>query len=649
MPLKTIVLFFLLAFSNYIFAQKSDNRYQKWGQVSAQDLAMTSYALEPEAPAVVLHDVGTTRIDDSGREISVVHSRFRRFKIFKVEAFDQSLLSIYLRSGRSGELINGLQVQHITPDGRIEKVSTDNIFSDKVNEYWKVKKMFVPNLQAGSIVEYRYEVTSTDVFSLYDWFFHDELPVRWSEITTHVRPSFDYRLLIRAHKPFDVEEKGDGVDGSAWIRLGMADLYTMKKEPFMTSLDQYRTHVRFQLHTVTWPGRYTQKVMTTWENSARELEQRVDFGRQYDKGGNFNKAWAAFEARLAPGETPEAVAQKALDFVSEHVRWDGSYWLLSNKDLDDAFQRKNGSTAEINLLLVALLQKADLDAVPVLVSTRGHGVTYEEYPFIEQFNSVVALLRHNDKNILLDGSMPYLPLNQLALAHCNRRGWVVDHKKPNWIDLPTPELNLAWIGDAVLQADGSALGHMSLSSTGLYAADWREDLEQKSPAQFAKAFFGEHHPEMVCDSAQVEMPEGPNKPLKVNFRYQIPGQGTDGTELIYLSPIYDFFVSENPFKSPRRDFPVNFTGPTRASYVMSLTLPEGYVVEELPLGSRSALPDQGGNILFSCEKQDDRHLQILLKMSLARAEYGPEQYQTLRKYFDLVAEKVKFKLVLKKV
>jgi hypothetical protein len=109
-----------------------------------------------------------------------------------------------------------------------------------------------------------------------------------------------------------------------------------------------------------------------------------------------------------------------------------------------------------------------------------------------------------------------------------------------------------------------------------------------------------------------------------------------------------FLVSGDINPTLRRDYPVNFYGPVRANYVIRLTLPEGFVPEELPAASRLGLPNQTGSISFACQKEDEQHLQLSLRMTLINAEYGPEYYDYLRKFFDIVAEKVNTKLVLKK-
>jgi len=81
----------------------AQHRFDKWGVVSPADLAITVYAADSAASAVILHDVGTTWIEYNERKWYVTHTHFRRIKIFDPATFDQSYLNIIIRAGRPGE------------------------------------------------------------------------------------------------------------------------------------------------------------------------------------------------------------------------------------------------------------------------------------------------------------------------------------------------------------------------------------------------------------------------------------------------------------------------------------------------------------------------------------------------------------------
>ena len=139
-----------------------------------------------------------------------------------------------------------------------------------------------------------------------------------------------------------------------------------------------------------------------------------------------------------------------------------------------------------------------------------------------------------------------------------------------------------------------------------------------------------------------------DKPLQIGFRCSIPNTATVVNDFLYVKPVLDFLLKENPFKNPSRTFPVSFASPMKAQYILHLTLPPGYVVEELPETARIALPDNGGKIQFSCTPKETGGLHLLLKMNISRLEFPPEEYSIIRQFFDLTAEKTQLQLVLKK-
>jgi hypothetical protein len=137
--------------------------------------------------------------------------------------------------------------------------------------------------------------------------------------------------------------------------------------------------------------------------------------------------------------------------------------------------------------------------------------------------------------------------------------------------------------------------------------------------------------------------------LSIRFSCRIPDAAQIAGAFIYFRPVVDFLFDENPFKSLKRSFPVSFTFPLKAQYVVNLDIPAGYNIEELPEPVRISLPNDGGKLFFSCTKASERQVQLVLKLSLSQLEFLPDQYDGLRHFFELVAAKAQSPLVLKKV
>ena len=83
--------------------------------------------------------------------------------------------------------------------------------------------------------------------------------------------------------------------------------------------------------------------------------------------------------------------------------------------------------------------------------------------------------------------------------------------------------------------------------------------------------------------------------------------------------------------------------------MLSLDLPLGYAVEEMPENSRIALAGDSGKISFTCSKQAPAAVQMQLRMNLTKTSFPPGEYGSLRQFFDLAAEKTQTQLVLKKM
>jgi hypothetical protein len=388
--------------------------------------------------------------------------------------------------------------------------------------------------------------------------------------------------------------------------------------------------------------------MTTWLDVAKELEKDEHFGLQYLKQGNFKKLWQAFSPAIGASDKPDAIIDKALGFLGRTIKWDEHYRYHSSGDLDDMLEKKSGTTADLNLTLVALLRKAGLDARPVLVSTRKNGEPFPIYPFVDQFNSVLAYVRYGDQAVMLDASNPFQPAGELDSELYNGQGWVVSTDSPEWVKIKAPEVSETWYGNMQLAETGEVSGGFNLVAGGPEAADWRSELDHRTVKDFIKKHFGTAYPELTTDSIQVVDQSDLKKPLAIKFNCKVPGAATVANDFMYFKPILDFIVTENPFKSLKREFPVDFTYPLKAQYILNLNLPAAYKVEEIPESVRASLPDNGGKLLFSCTRVSDHAVQLVFKMNVTQLQFPKDQYGALRKFFEIATEKTQLQLVMKK-
>lgn len=71
-------------------------------------------------------------------------------------------------------------------------------------------------------------------------------------------------------------------------------------------------------------------------------------------------------------------------------------------------------------------------------------------------------------------------------------------------------------------------------------------------------------------------------------------------------------------------------------------------MEELPAGANLVLPNDGGKILYNASAASPQTLSVNLKFSLKQLDFMPEEYGTVRMFFDQLGSKIEEQIVLKK-
>lgn len=118
-------------------------------------------------------------------------------------------------------------------------------------------------------------------------------------------------------------------------------------------------------------------------------------------------------------------------------------------------------------------------------------------------------------------------------------------------------------------------------------------------------------------------------------------------DFIYLTPAMFTAFEENPFKLETRTCPVDIPYPMSERIILNLTVPAGYVIEDMHEPVRMSLPDNGASFQFQLS-QKGTQFQMISTLKINKLRYEPEEYAGLRNFFSLIAEKFGEQLVLKK-
>lgn len=671
MKTSTLLLFVFLSIN--LFAQKAPI---KWGKVDKKDLEMQVYEADPEAEAVILADFADLNFDFSTGEFLYLLERHVRIKILKKSAFDRGDIEILYYSNNKSEKISGLKAQVILPNGDKQSIRKKDFFDEAINEYWSQRKFSFPGLEEGCIIEYKYTKKSDQIYYLEDWYFQHDIPTRWSEYRTNIPEWFDYINFNQGLRPTteksDINKKlavprqrittnanslssrGSSMSsGSVDARIIKTRYYlenipALKPENYITTMQDYYSKLSLQLKYVKFPNSPFQDVTTTWSKEETELLESKRFGGQLYQRRYIRKLMAELKPLLLKAETDLEKVATIYTYLSNNIKWNKQYGTRSNS-LDKAFETKTANSAELNMMLIAMCHQIGLEAHPVLISTRSHGKMMKYYPKTDQFNHVIAHVEIGDQQALFDVGSPNRDPSLLRKSSLNYSGWLVEKDKSRWISIPVPSDTEMCLAKLSVDETGKISGEITQSFKGYSAMTARTNYHRNKEEdhQHIREAWQTSFPDVEVKNIEFENEESITKPLTCKLNIDIPEAAQVNDDFIYISPMMGQGRAENPLKQEERTFPVDIPIKFKEQYVLNLTIPEGYVVDELPETINMKTEGDGARFQFLVSQTGNK-IQVISKVVITQIQYQPNEYATIKNFFDLIVEKHGEQIVLKK-
>ena len=652
----------------------------KFGKPEPADFEAKNFLGDSAAAAVVLYDFGNTRFQyNNGFQLET--ERVTRIKILKKSGYDVATVEVplYHRDHDEEKISNLRGFTYNEVGGKVEKIKLDvgKAFTEERNKNVRVRKFTLPNVREGAVIEYAYTVTSDFWQNFQDWTFQREIPTRWSEYRATIPEYFDYKMLMQGYEPLALQEQestitqytirteggfvGGNLASSGRVAASaeaitakvtnyhwaMQNVPALRDEPFMTTARDYVARIDFELAGTQVPTEGYHNVAGTWSKINTDLLRADEFGGQLGRAGFLA---AAIKPLVAQYPDPAARAAAVRELVLKAMKHDGTSRYMASGPLKRSYELHRGTSADINLLLIAALRQAELPAQPVLLSTRAHGRVNQSFPLLEQFNYVIGLLPlADDKELLLDATEPLLPCGVLP-QHClNQVGrLVVDQADGRWVNLvPNQRHNHYQDIKLTVDAQGNLSGQVHEEHSGYSAAAAREKLQELGEKKYVTELASQHPSWEVPTYKFAEVSEV-SKPLSLNYEVRQPASTSGTAQELYMTPLVSFGEKSNPFHHEQRTYPVDFGAPVQDVIMLTLTLPPGYKAE-LPKQAVIDLPNQGGRFLYSATSPTPNTVQLISRLSLNKPVYGAEEYSTLREFYRLALAKQAEALVLKKI
>ncbi|MFB9077548.1 DUF3857 domain-containing protein [Flavobacterium procerum] len=546
-------------------------------------------------------------------------------------------------------------------NGSIVKTKLDNqgTFKKKVNEYWKEKTITLPNVKEGSILEYSYVLKTENLVKLPDFDFQYEIPVNYFECKTEIPEFYIYKNIVTGKQAIETDSKivnssnsfdnAYGRTNVMWYKQ-INNLFTGKNipalhdEPYINNIDNFKGSLQFELERVRMPDQPVKDYTMTWDGVAATIFKDDHFGKELNKGDFLDDD---INRLLANVKAPKERLEVIFRFVQEKMNWNEKNGYLTDLGVTKAYAEKTGNISDINLILIRMLQKAGIEANPVLVSTLENGVPV--YPTRIGFNYVIASAEIDGNQILLDASHKYTALNILPLNLLNWKGRLIKKdgtsKEINLVpEIPSKEFSsLA----AAIDERGILKGKIRIQRTDYDAYDFRVRNADRNQENYLEKLEQELGNLKISEYKLENKKTNMGEPISEGFSFESNNVSEIIGGKIFINPMLFFANSKNPFNQENRQMAVYLGYPSLKKFTMNLEIPEGYVIESLPGRVKIALEDK--SVIFTLNvSSDGNKIQFSSLKEINNSIFAAEGYQGLKDVFQKIIDSQNQKIVLKK-
>lgn len=659
MKFITLTSCFLLSIA-ILFAQK---RPVRLGKVTKEELQLSECSFHPDANSMTLVSYGDLHFvyNDSRDRFQLKISVHERIKVFN--ELDKDVANIALRyydpvDGASREVISNIKgFTYNLIDGKVKKTKLTNSeeYTTRLSDYRSEVSFAMPDVRDGSVFEYAYDITSDFYGNLYEWHFQKEIPVAHSEFRYTIPEFYNYQsnqlgsyVVLKQNEETKTESftyswERQGAGGA--IERGKSTLPSISKkhnaiaknikpiedEPYMTNRPDIPARLEFQLISTKFPGQVRKLMAEDYEQFTKTLMESSTLGKTMKKGSFAKDKIATLS------DDQDVKAEELYIWLRDHFVHDGSIGFSSQKAGKFAFNEGSGSVADINLTLVAAMQEAELQANPVILSTRGSGTPHPIYPNTEDFNYVIGAVETSSGIVLFDatGSLPFGVLPKKCL---NSNGWLLGEAGGKWVKLKSK----AEYGSTTLVTYSHSAGEMNVDYAVKYTgyAAIQESAKVKDDETKYEENLASIFPEAELSDTELNTDEN-DMIVKFHTTKSIDG------DILYIQPIQYGSELENPFKREERMSLVDFPYGISESVIIKIDIPDGYTAE-MPEQMNVSLPNNGGRFLYTATVMGGQ-VNIMSAFQLKQTEFTPQDYPILKQFFDIATNKNKEMVVLKKL
>lgn len=644
----------LLSILSFLCTQNLYSQDFSFGKIKVEDFEKVNI----HANAVVLHEYGKAAIEYDAQQGSLILRNYVHTKILIInkQGFSNADFSIPVyRDKTEREIISAIKgTTYNLVDGKI--IETDlkknSILTEKSSDRLSFTKIAFPDIKEGSIIELKYTIESPFLYNLQTWDFQSTIPKLHSEFVTdipnicvyNVRLNGGYSLSSRKIESYDTR-----ITSSTGDILGERTIYIMqnvpafKEEEYMTASKNFTSRLTFELARFSIPFGPSYNYSSNWADVDKSLKESDYFGKELKRDNLFKET---IQKITQESDTEYDKANKIYTYIKQNIKWNKKYGVYVDNGIKKALEEKNGNVADINIALICALKAANLEATPIILSTRPNGIPSLYNPSISDYNYTIAHLKIGEDSYFLDATDLNTAFGLIPLRCINYEG---RHILENG-SIPIPLVasytsKTAYSFNGVLNQNGSLSGDLTTYYMGYANNNKRDEINNFNSLDEYFEDYAEKTSHINIEASKVNQLNDANTALFEEHNISVNEFASTNNNALTFNPFIIGKISTNPFNLDERTYPIDLGSSIQTTFDFTIELPEGYTLSEQFKNLNMALPNKDA-IFKYVVKEENNILNIQCVIFLQKPLFPPDEYLNLKEFFSRIIQSQKIDLTL---
>ena len=658
----TAIAFFVL--SAAAIAQQHSFGDEDWLPIPPADLELKDNPADPGASAMILYREG----DVVSQDFSI--HEYVRIKILTEEGTKEG--DVELPFARPYADIVDIRARTIHPDGSI--VNFDGKIAEKDTRkanglQYGVKTFTLPDVQPGSIIEYRYREQREPSVYVNDarvrndlrnnhernyyisksWTITGHMYTRDARFSikpyAHISGFADIYALPLAYREYGLPAGTVPVkqpDGS--YAIDVHDVPALEKERYMPPARTLEAQVGFYYAGANIPENEPPEQF--WSRTGKAFSDVTD--QFVNKKGALD---SELKRTIATDDLPEVKLRKIYARVqrirnlsvqaSKSKKETKSEELKPNNNVEDVLKHGYATGREVNYTFVALARAAGFSASEVFVANRGKVFFLPEKMDPSQLSADIVWVHAGTQDYYLDPASSAFPFGILPWFETDTGGVRCSKTGGELVTIPASPPSQATIARTValeIESGGQATGTLRVEYTGQSAASRRARYRKKDQAGRRQSVGLEIQDWLPAGStfevSAIANWDSIDVPLIVNGTVKVPGFGTpNGRNMLVPASLFQTSQAV-AFRADKRLYPIYFDYPFEEIDDVKLHVPAEYKIETVPPAKEVEQADPGMlSYEISATQQGDA-VEVKRTFILDGSLFPVASYAALQKFFS---------------